>query len=342
MPRAELKNSRIDSKGHPRTRLAFSRSRHENIIERSSSGFGPDDSYIRAAISLAPDVILSVINALDKVARLPEAPAYNSRTFYQADDDNAMTTPSPPSDSERLIEELRAAIVARDEFIAIASHELRNPMTPIVGQVQLLLSRARREQASPTLLRGLETLETAVDHYVKRATTLLEITRLNAEQVTLQPSTFDLRELVRDCARKYEPLAARAGSTLHCDLGTPVVGTWDRLVTEQILDNLVSNALRYGDGKPVTIELESDGAWVVLRVIDRGVGIAPADRERIFQRFQRASGESRSGGFGIGLWVSSKLVQAQAGVLELESELGSGSTFIVRLPRDVGAQAKID
>ena len=255
---------------------------------------------------------------------------------------DAMTNPSPPSDNEQLVEELRAAIAARDEFIAIAAHELRNPMTPIVGQVQLLLSRARREQVSPTMLKGLEMLETAVDHYMKRATTLLEITRLNAEQVKLQPSTFDLCELVRDCVHKYEQLAARAGSTLRCELGAPVVGTWDRLATEQILDNLVSNAIRYGDGKPVSVELESDADRVVVRVIDGGIGVEPADRERIFQRFQRASGVSRSGGFGIGLWLSSKLVQAQAGVLELESEPGSGSTFIVRLPRDVGAHAKMD
>src|SRR5688572_20384930 len=102
-----------------------------------------------------------------------------------------MTTPSP-TDQERLIEELRVAIAARDEFIAIAAHELRNPMTPIIGQVQLLLSRARREQASPALLQGLEMLETAVDHYVRRATTLLEITRLNAEHVRLEATGFDL------------------------------------------------------------------------------------------------------------------------------------------------------
>lgn len=253
-----------------------------------------------------------------------------------------MTTPSPHSDNEHLVEELRAAIAARDEFIAIAAHELRNPMTPIVGQVQLLLSRARREQVSPALLQGLEMLEVAVDHYVKRATTLLEITRLNAEQIRLQPSTFDFCELVRDCVNKYRQLAARAGSTMHCELDAPIVGTWDRLATEQILDNLVSNAIRYGDGNPVTIEVDSDPAWVVLRVIDRGIGVDPADRERIFERFTRASGIARGGGFGIGLWLSSKLVQAQSGVLELESEVGAGSTFIVRLPREVGAPGKID
>jgi len=252
-----------------------------------------------------------------------------------------MTTPSPTADQERLIEDLRAAIAARDEFIAIAAHELRNPMTPIVGQVQLLLSRARREQASPALLQGLETLEIAVDHYVRRATTLLEITRLNAEDVRLEPSAFDLGDLVRACIRKYEQLAGHAGSTLGCDLAGPVDGTWDHLATEQILDNLVSNAIRYGDGKPVRVELESDPEWVEVRVIDHGIGIAPADRERIFQRFERASSAPRSGGFGIGLWLSSKLVQAQGGSMELQSEPGSGSTFTVRLPRDVTAHAKI-
>jgi two-component system, OmpR family, sensor kinase len=251
-----------------------------------------------------------------------------------------MTTPSP-DDQQRLIEELRAAVSARDEFIAIAAHELRNPMTPIVGQVQLLLSRARREQVSPALLQGLEMLEVAVDHYVRRATTLLEITRLNTEDLRLEPTAFDICDLVRACVRKYEQLATRAGSTLEWVGQGPVDGTWDHLATEQILDNLVSNAIRYGDGNPVRVEVESDPNRVEVRVIDHGIGVAPADRERIFQRFERGPAGLRSGGFGIGLWLSSKLVQAQGGTLTLQSELDKGSTFILRLPRDVTAHAKI-
>jgi signal transduction histidine kinase len=246
-----------------------------------------------------------------------------------------MTTPSPDADKERLIEELRAAVAARDEFIAVAAHELRNPMTPIMGQVQLLLSRARRERVSDTLIGGLEMLETAVDHYVRRATTLLEITRLNAEKIQLQPTAFDLYELIRDCVRKYEQMAARAGSQLHCLANEPVLGTWDRLATEQVLDNLVSNAIRYGDGKPVSVTVAADEHRVVLRVVDNGIGIAPADRTKIFERFEQGSAAPRSGGFGIGLWLSNKLVQAQGGTLQVESELGQGSTFIVSLPRHV-------
>jgi two-component system OmpR family sensor kinase len=246
-----------------------------------------------------------------------------------------MTTPSPDADKERLIEELRAAVAARDEFIAVAAHELRNPMTPIVGQVQLLLSRARREQVSETLISGLEMLETAVDHYVRRATTLLEITRLNAEKIHLQPTVFDLCQLVHECVRKYEQMAARAGSQLHCPADQPVRGTWDRLATEQVLDNLVSNAIRYGDGKPVKVDLSADEQRVVLRVVDHGIGIAASERTKIFERFERGSAAPRTGGFGIGLWLSNKLVQAQGGALQVESELGQGSTFIVSLPRHV-------
>lgn len=282
---------------------------------------------------------MSVITGLDKVARARTPGCIIARTFDQ-DKKGGMTTPSL-TDQERLIEELRAAISARDEFIAIAAHELRNPMTPIVGQVQLLLSRARREQASPALLQGLEMLEMAVDHYVRRATTLLEITRLNSEDVRLEPSAFDLCELVRACVRKYEQLATRAGSTLECVHEGPVDGAWDHLATEQVLDNLVSNAIRYGDGKPVRVEVDSDPSSVEVRVIDHGIGIAPEDRERIFQRFERGPTAPRSGGFGIGLWLSTKLVQAQGGTLTLTSEVGNGSTFILRLPRDVTSHAKM-
>jgi two-component system, OmpR family, sensor kinase len=253
-----------------------------------------------------------------------------------------MTHPSPDADKERLIEELRAAVAARDEFIAIAAHELRNPMTPIVGQVQLLVSRARREQVSASLLQGLEMLETAVDHYMRRATTLLEITRVNADKVRLEPTTFDMCELVQACAGNYEQIAVRSGSKILCRCDGPVIGTWDRLATEQILDNLLSNAIRYGEGEPVSVEVASDGEQVVLRVTDRGIGIAAADCVRIFERFERARDVPRSGGFGIGLWLSQKLAQAQGGSLEVKSEPGAGSTFIVGLPRRVPDHARLD
>jgi signal transduction histidine kinase len=242
---------------------------------------------------------------------------------------------SSANDQASTIEELRRAIAVRDDFIAIAAHELRNPMTPIAGQVEVLVSRARREGASPALVAGLERLELAIEHYLRRATTLLEVSRLNAGQVRLQPTTFDMAELVALTTRNYRVLAERAGSPLQCHAEPSVVGTWDRLSSEQVLDNLLSNAIRYGAGKPIRVELARVGDGIVLKVQDEGIGIAPSAQARIFERFERAGSERTSGGFGVGLWLVRKLVEAQGGKIEVRSQPAQGSTFIVQLPLDI-------
>lgn len=247
----------------------------------------------------------------------------------------AMTTsPNAERDKDELLEELRSAVAARDEFIAIAAHELRNPMTPMVAQVQLLRSRAERENASEAIKKGLDTLQLAVDHYLRRATTLLEISRLNTGNLRLLPTRTDLSRLIRECCRRHEQLAAYAGCSLGVHTPPSVQGNWDELAIEQILDNLVSNALRYGDGKPIRIELEATASDVEIRVADRGIGIAPDDRARIFDRFERAVPRGGSGGFGIGLWLANQLALAHGGSIDVRSEVGQGSTFTVRLPRE--------
>lgn len=252
--------------------------------------------------------------------------------FPKTRSSDGMTVPT--NNTNQLVEELRAALAARDEFTAIAAHELRNPMTPILAQTQRLVARARREQCSAELISSLELLEFAVNHYIRRATTLLEISRINAGQRQLHPEPFDLAQLVSDCTRNYQFLAARADTPLQWTEAEPVTGIWDKLAIEQVLDNLVSNAIRYGDGKPVDIQLSSDEHTATLRVIDHGIGIACQDQQRIFQRFEQATGaRTRGGGFGVGLWLARELVEAHSGSLELQSEPRNGSTFIVRLPR---------
>ncbi|HET6803919.1 MAG TPA: HAMP domain-containing sensor histidine kinase [Frateuria sp.] len=245
---------------------------------------------------------------------------------------------SADDDQASVIDELRKAIAVRDDFIAIAAHELRNPMTPIAGQVELLVSRARREQASPALVAGLERLEQAIDHYLRRASVLLEVSRLNAGQVRLEPSTFDMAELVALTTRNYLVLADRAGSALQCHVEPSVVGTWDRLSSEQVLDNLLSNAIRYGAGKPIQVELSQVPDGIVLKVRDEGIGIPVAAQARIFDRFERAGRERTSGGFGVGLWLVRQLVEAQGGKIQVRSRPSEGATFIVRLPRDITRQ----
>lgn len=242
---------------------------------------------------------------------------------------------SSSQDQSSLIEELRKAVAARDDFIAVVAHELRNPMTPIAGQLELLVARARSEGASAALLAGLERLEMAVEHYIRRASVLLDVSRVNANNLRLEPSTFDMAELVAQIARNYRLLAERAGSCLQCEATPPVIGTWDRLSSEQMLDNLVSNAIRYGAGKPITIGLQESPDGIVLWVRDQGIGIAPEAQARIFERFGQAGSGRSSGGFGVGLWLVRRLVEAQGGQIQVQSELAQGSTFTVRLPRDI-------
>lgn len=242
---------------------------------------------------------------------------------------------SSDQDHLSLIDELRQAIAARDDFIAVVAHELRNPMTPIAGQVELLGARARREGASPALVAGLERLELAVGHYIRRASVLLDVSRVQANHVRLEPSTFDMAELVAQVSGQYRLLAERAGSELSCRAEPPVIGTWDRLSSEQVLDNLVSNAIRYGAGKPITIGLAQFPDGIELTVRDQGIGIAPEQRARIFERFGQGGHGRGNGGFGVGLWLARRLVEAQRGRIEVDSAPAQGSTFTVRLPRDI-------
>ncbi len=254
-----------------------------------------------------------------------------------------MPLADPIDDKDALIAELREAVVARDNFIAVAAHELRNPMTPISGQVEILLLRARREGASAATIAGLERLDLAITLYVRRATALLETSRLNAEQLHLSPEVMDLSELLVATTRTYDLLSARAGSLLRCRADEPVIGVWDRLSTEQIVDNLVSNAIRYGGGKPIDVALSADDARVTITVEDHGVGISPEDQERIFQRFEQAVGSrQKSGGFGIGLWLVNQLVNAMGGEIDVNSTKGEGSTFTVRLPRNMQEIARME
>jgi signal transduction histidine kinase len=117
--------------------------------------------------------------------------------------------------------------------------------------------------------------------------------------------------------------------TLRLD---PVEGMWDRVRVEQVITNLVANALKYGKGKAVEVELRKDGPFAVMRVIDHGIGIAAEDQKRIFERFERARGTREYGGFGLGLWISKSIVEAIGGYISVKSSPGEGSTFTVKLP----------
>ena len=236
---------------------------------------------------------------------------------------------------ERRIAELQDAVAARDAFLAVAAHELRNPMTPILAQTQRLKRVAETGSGSGRELAvGLGRLEQLIEHYIRRATVLLDVSRMTVGKLSLTPESFDLAALVREMAEIMKPAARHVGSSMTIDAPDRLQVRLDRLAVEQILDNLVSNAVKYGRGRPIHLRLRPEPDGAVVEVRDQGIGISPSDQSRIFGRFERAvNSGSTAGGFGVGLWVVGQLAEAMGARIEVRSTPGEGTTFVLRLPR---------
>lgn len=250
---------------------------------------------------------------------------------------------SLPDNEARLrarIVELEQTLQARDEFLSIAAHELRNPMHSLLLQVSAALQIARQQGAAP-LARRLERVQHIVDRYVKRASLLLDVGRLNATRLHPQVESVDFAEVVRDVVESYSPEAAFNRSPLEVHTPATLPGRWDRLALEQIVSNLISNAIKFGAGASIDVSLESkQDNSVQFEVHDRGIGIAEADQERIFGRFERLSAQpGHPAGAGVGLWLVRGLVESHGGTISVRSEPAQGATFTVVLPLDPGVAA---
>ncbi len=248
------------------------------------------------------------------------------------------------ADNARLYEEAREAIRLRDEFLSVASHELRTPLTPL--NLKLGIMRRVAEQAGQGTLpaaqvstdvgiaaRHVQRLTNLVDH-------LLDVTRIRAGRLQLQLEVVDLAEVVRDAVTRHSAVAAEMGSTLEVDAPERCTGVWDRMRLEQVVTNLLSNALKYGGGKPVRLRLEErDPGQVVLSVRDGGIGMESSVLGRIFARFERGHSGRHYPGLGLGLYITRQIVTALEGTISVESAPGAGSLFTVVLPR---ARAELD
>jgi PAS domain S-box-containing protein len=237
------------------------------------------------------------------------------------------------TDRKQLENELRQALRAQDEFLSIAAHELRTPLTPLLLGVEGLLQQARRrEPTEPVALKRLEILRENVRRQARLIDHLLDVSRISAGPVQLQIEQVDVASVVDEVVRQFSDEARRSSTELRVrsEAGTELL---DRLRFEQILRNLLSNALKYGPGQPIDVELGFDAETLRLRVRDRGIGISGADQARVFERFQRAVSARTFGGFGLGLWITRKLVKAMDGTIAVESRLGEGATFVVELRR---------
>jgi signal transduction histidine kinase len=238
-------------------------------------------------------------------------------------------------DSILLFRESRQAVGQRDEFLSVAAHELRTPTTALKLNAQSLLRGARRGDSGTLpepLVEKLENINRTASRLSTLVNALLDVSRLDAGRPRLRLEEVDLTTLVRDVAARFERPALQAGSPLLLHATGPAVGTWDRARLEQMVSHLLSNALKYGAGKPVHVQVEASATHVRLCVTDQGIGIAPESLPRLFGRFQRAVSERHYGGLGLGLYFTRQIVESLGGTITVRSAPGAGATFCVDLP----------
>jgi signal transduction histidine kinase len=223
------------------------------------------------------------------------------------------------------------AVRARDDFLAIASHELRTPLTPLKLQLDGLIRTFGGDQ------RHKERLERAArqaERLARLTDDLLDVSRMASGQLALSTERLDLGELLEDLLEDQRENATRAGSTLHFERPEPTWVTWDRTRIQQAIAAMLSNAIRYGSGKPVELALVASAEVVEVSVRDHGVGIEATAQDRIFERFERATSARSNGGLGLGLYVAREIARAHRGDITVSSTPGVGSVFTFKSPRD--------
>lgn len=247
---------------------------------------------------------------------------------------------------EHLYGEALAAVHARDDFLSVASHELRTPLSSLKLQLELLVRPAQRAaQAILSPEQVKEKLEVAVrqvDRLSKLIAELMDVSRITAGRLRLELEQVDLAALCCDVVSRFKEDAAKAGCEMTLSADEKAPRKCDRLRIEQVVTNLLANALKYGAGKPVEVTVGREGPRVRLVVRDHGIGIPPEDGERIFQRFERTASARRYGGLGLGLYIVRQIVDAHGGTIRVESQPGAGSTFTVELPPEPPPREKRD
>ncbi len=247
-------------------------------------------------------------------------------------------------ENARAYTEARTALQTRDNFLAIASHELRTPLSGLMVLMTSLVraaSTGRLAQLGPEGIRDrMMKAERQATQLARLVDRLLDVSRLSATDLRLERERVDFAEIARDAISRYEDEAADRGTRVELRVNGNTQGLWDRSRIDQVITNLVGNALKYGRGAPVAVSVSASASgYLRLTVRDEGPGIPSEHQERIFGQFERAANTQNVPGMGLGLWLVRRIVAAHGGTITLDSNPGQGATFSVILPHTSDASS---
>ncbi|EUB74688.1 response regulator receiver sensor signal transduction histidine kinase [Pseudomonas sp. GM41(2012)] len=233
--------------------------------------------------------------------------------------------------------ELEQAVRMRDDFMSIVAHEVRTPLNGLILETQLRKMHLARDNAAAFTLDKMHAMvdrdERQIKSLIRLIEDMLDVSRIRTGKLSIRPTRFDLSALVRDWLQNFAPQIEAAESSVTLEADQTVVGSWDEFRIEQVISNLLTNALRYGAKSPITVKVysESGQAWVEVR--DFGIGIGEENQKRIFQQFERVTAKHAVAGLGLGLFISEQIVAAHGGSITVESRIGEGALFRVCLPQ---------
>ncbi len=234
-------------------------------------------------------------------------------------------------------QELERALEMRDQFMSMVAHELRTPLNTLYLEAQmrkLQLERGNMDHFAPAQLERMVARDMRQIHaMVRLIDDMLDVSRIRAGKLSIRPAAVDLEALLQRIVGDLSHQAADVQSELRLTIVQPVAGCWDEFRVEQVVVNLITNALRYGGGKPVDVRLHADSQTARIEVIDQGPGIPQEVLPKIFEPFERGKMDTVPAGLGLGLFISRQLAEAHGGALTARSKPGEGSTFIFTLPR---------
>jgi signal transduction histidine kinase len=234
-------------------------------------------------------------------------------------------------------QELQKALLIRDEFLGIASHELRTPLTSLKLHLQMVARSVRKEGLASISVERFEKMihisNKQVDVLTHLIEDLMDVSRITHGKMVLDPEAVDIVALTQEVLEYFSENLLSSGCQIQLDAPDSLVEVIDRQRTQQVIVNLISNAIKYGPHAPIEVKVWQEEKTLSFSVKDHGTGIAEKDKERIFERFERAvESQNAVSGLGLGLFIVKQIVTAQGGTIEVESEVRKGSTFTVKIP----------